>query len=455
VADAPAAVATVRGGCEPRFARVREEFERNFAERGESGASVCVVVDGERVVDLWGGVADEATGAPWTSDTLNVVFSCSKGVAALAGHLCIDRGLLDPDAPVTRYWPEFGQAGKQDVPVRMLFNHQVGLPAWREPLPRGALMEWDDVVARLERSAPFWEPGTRTGYHAVTIGFLIGELVRRVTGRSIGTVVREEIAEPLGVDCWVGLPAEHEQRVARSIVQQIAVPKLPPWARRLVDPHRHPFRTLSWAAGTSPRLQAAVRAAVAARVDLSQTPEALVRRMSRLDPLVFSLLNIGDHLELADTREAHAAELPAIGAISNARGLAGVYAPLSLDGSIAGVRLVRPEAIARMRYLQSAPDVDAVGGIRTSYTLGFSKSWWNPHLPDSSVVIGEDAFGTPGLGGQMGFADPAHRLAFGYTCTRHGAGTALNARGQSLVDAVYETLGSPTRAPGFWVRPAR
>lgn len=445
----------VHGSCDPRFARVREEFERNFAERGESGASVCVVVDGERVVDLWGGVADHTTGAPWTADTMNVVFSCSKGVTAIAGHVCIDRGLLDPDAPVTRYWPEFGQAGKRDVPVRMLFNHQAGLPAWREPIPRGGLTDWDAVVGMLARSAPFWEPGTRTGYHAITIGHLIGELVRRVTGMSVGTFLRQEIAGPLGADCWIGLPAEHEGRVARSIIQQIAVPRLAPWAQRLADPSGRPFRAASALVGASPALQRAIRRGVGARVDLSETPEPLIRQMSRLDPLVFSLMNIGDHLELADTRAAHAAELPAVGAITNARGLAGVYAPLSLDGAIDGVRLVRPEAIARMRYLQSAPEIDAVGGIRTSYTLGFSKSWWNPHLTDGSVVIGEDAFGTPGLGGQIGFADPGHRLAFAYTMTRHGTGTALNARGQSLIDAVYRILGSPTREPGFWVRPAR
>jgi CubicO group peptidase (beta-lactamase class C family) len=442
----------VQGTCEPAFARVREEFERNFAERGESGASVCVYVDGARVVDLWGGVTDETTRAPWQQDTMNVIFSCTKGLTSLAGHMCVDRGLLDFDQPAARYWPEFGQAGKQEIPVRMLFNHQAGLPAFREMLPRGGMNDWDRLVGILERSTPYWTPGTRTGYHGMTMGVLVGELVRRVTGRTVGTFLREEVAEPLGLDCWIGLPAEHEHRVARSMPAMVA-PTEGSRPTRTPDPERLAFRAASRLVGRSPRLQRQLRRSLEARPEMSQASPLLLQRMASLEPLWYAFMNIGDWLELSDTREAHAAEIPAGGGIGNARGLAGAYAPLSLDGAHDGVRLVSPGAIARMRYTQSAPDVDALAGIRTSYTMGFSKSWSNPGVPNASVIIGEDAFGTPGMGGQIGFADPAHRLAFAYTMTKHGPGGALNDRGQSLVDSVYAILGSPTRSPGFWMRP--
>ena len=203
-------MAAAQGTCAPRFAAVAEEFERNLAERGEVGAAVCVTVDGEPVVDLWGGTADPATGRAWDQDTIGVVWSCTKGATALCAHLVAGRGELDLDAAVTDYWPEFGKGGKEGMPVRLLLNHQAGLPALREPMPEGAFYDWDLTTEMLARAEPLWEPGTRHGYHGLTFGHLVGEVVRRATGRRLATVFREEIAEPLGLDFWIGLPEEHE-----------------------------------------------------------------------------------------------------------------------------------------------------------------------------------------------------------------------------------------------------
>src|SRR5215472_4634377 len=172
----------ISGYCDPRFERVAEEFERNFNERGEVGASVCVRLAGETVVDLWGGSADPATNKPWVEDTITLVWSATKGATALCAHMLASRGLLDLDAPVSRYWPEFGQAGKEGITVRMLLNHQAGLAALHQPVPPGAFCDWELMVSMLEKEEPWWKPGSMHGYHGFTFGWLVGEVVRRVSG---------------------------------------------------------------------------------------------------------------------------------------------------------------------------------------------------------------------------------------------------------------------------------
>ena len=194
----------IQGTCDAKFQEVRQEFERNFQERGEVGASVCVAVGGETVVDLWGGLANNRKDIPWTEETLSIVFSATKGATAICAHMLASRGELDLDAPVAKYWPEFAQSGKENIPVKMLLNHQAGLSAVRETLPQGAYADWDLVVNALAKEEPFWEPGTRNGYHAITYGWLVGEVVRRVSGKSLGTFFKEEIADPLGLDFWIG-----------------------------------------------------------------------------------------------------------------------------------------------------------------------------------------------------------------------------------------------------------
>jgi CubicO group peptidase (beta-lactamase class C family) len=403
----------VHGRCEPRFEAVRREFERNFVERGELGAAVCVLVDGEPMVDLWGGLADAETAREWDANTPVVVFSSTKGMTALAAHVLADRGKLEFAAPVATYWPEFAAAGKDRITVGMLLSHQAGLAAWREPLPEGALYDWELATSRLAAQAPYWEPGTRTGYHGVTFGFLVGEVVRRVDGRSVGTFLRDEIAAPLGAEIWIGLPEKIEARVART---------------ELYD----------YSDDDSEFTQFVLA-----------NPDSLPAQLQ---------LNTGGWLgnqELLDTRASHAAEIPAANGIATARGLATMYAPLSLGGKFRGVRIVGPEAIAGMRYVRARTDRDASALVATAFSLGFLKSWDNRSLGEGmSTIIGEDAFGHAGLGGSIGFADPSCRLAFAYVMNRHGRGTGINSRAQSLVDAVYRTLGSPTDEPGFWVSPS-
>ena len=408
---------TVEGTCDPRFEPVREAFERNFAERDEIGASVCVTHDGETVVDLWGGVGDPETGRPWEKDTISLIWSSGKGVVGLAAHVLATRGQLDLDAPVAQYWPEFAQNGKDGVTVRHLLTHQAGLAAVTEPLPDDGMCDWDLVVERLAVQAPMWAPGTTHGYHALTFGHLVGEVVRRITGRSFGTFVREEIAEPLGIDLWFGLPEDQESRVV-------------------------PVR------GTDPEPGAPIPTFYANAMTDPTSIAALV------------LMNSGGLMfpDGANNRVVRAAEIPAANAVGNARALAGLYRPLALDGGIDDVRLVDDVALGRMGRVASAVAVDATMRVPTRWSLGFMKSIDNRHLPpgdNDSVILSESAFGYLGSGGSLGFADPAARLSFGYTMNRQGVTTGLDARGQSLVDAVYQALHHHRPDGGTWVAPER
>ena len=218
---------TVVGSYDERFRAVVEQFVRNFAERDELGASLCVTHDGSTVIDVWGGCAvrarEERDGRPaveerpWGTDTVSIVYSCTKGATALCAHLLAADGALDMEAPVAEYWPEFATFGKQRATVRMMLDHTIGVPVFREPVAAEELFDWERMVARLEAEEAFWEPGTRSGYHMINFGWTVGELVRRASGRSLGQCFAERIAGPLGLDFWIGLPAEHEARVAPMV----------------------------------------------------------------------------------------------------------------------------------------------------------------------------------------------------------------------------------------------
>ena len=410
----------VAGFCDPQFERVGEEFTRNFQERGELGASVSVTIEGEPVVDLWGGTAHPETGAPWTKDTLSIIWSSTKGATALCAHILASRGLLDLDAPVVQYWPEFGQAGKETIPVKMLLNHQSGLAAVRDPLPPGAFHNWELMVETLAKQEPFWIPGSMHGYHGFTFGWLVGEVVRRVSGKSLGTFFREEVAEPLGLDFWIGLPEELEERVALMIPAPPPGPEgpIPPMFAAMADP-------------------------------------------TSLQTLL--MFNSGGHMMPGpdgvfgfNLQAAHAAEIGAAGGISNARGLAGMYAPLANGGSLNGVNLVSKDTLARMAAVSSASALDAAILAPTRFSLGYAKSIDNRREPtcteNDSLIYSEEAFGHPGFGGSLGFAEPAARMSFGYVMNRMGDGLGINARGQGLVDAVYLSLGYTSNASGVWIK---
>jgi CubicO group peptidase (beta-lactamase class C family) len=385
----------VEGWCATAFAGVRDAFARNFAEHDEVGASVCVVRGGEVVVDLWGGVADPASGRAWTEDTVGIVFSCTKGAAAICAHLLAQRGELDLDAPVASVWPEFAAEGKGAVTVAQLLAHQAGLAAWEEPLAQGGLYDWDGCCSALAAQAPYWEPGTRHGYHAVTFGHLVGEVVRRVSGRSLGTFFADEVAGPLGIDFRIGGAASEIERVAPVIIGE-----------SFVDPD-------------APLIQAVMA-----------DPEGMAAKL---------FLNLGGWLDPAELTGAASleAEIPSANGIANARALAGLYAALISDDP-----LLSPDTLARAGAVASASSVDASLLIPSRFGLGFFKrtdNRWRGR-PNESLLIPESAIGHPGLGGSIGFADPDAGVAFGYSMNRLGSGTLLNERGQGLVDATYAAL---------------
>ncbi|WP_439660456.1 serine hydrolase domain-containing protein [Lentzea sp. HUAS TT2] len=401
---------TIQGTCAPKFAEVRTEFERNFAERGEVGASVHVTLEGEPVVDLWGGEA--AAGRPWSEETIVHVWSCTKAATALTAHILASRGELDLNAPVVEYWPEYGANGKDATLVRHVLAHQAGLPVVTTPLPAGAFYDWELITSTLAAQQPLWEPGTRHGYHGLTFGFLVGEIVRRVTGRTLGRFFEKEVSGPLGLDFWMGLPEDLEPHVA---------PTIP------VDP-------------TQPGIL---------------LPSLFITALTQPESLPgLMLLNNGGYMAPgeSDSRAAHAAEMGAIGGISNARGLAGMYRPLALGGAYNGVRLVQESQLPQMSNVAVA-GLDAVVMVPSRFALGFQKATDNTHLAPNDregLLMSEEAFGHNGMGGSLGFADPKARLSFGYTMNRQGPGLGVNERGQSLVDAVYRALGHRQTGGGTW-----
>ena len=401
---------TISGVWSPRFKRVRDEFIRNFMQRGELGASVSIIAGGRRVVDLWGGIARADTGAPWQRDTIAHVWSCTKGATALCAHILAGRGQLDLDAPVTDYWPEFGQNGKQGTTVAMLMSHQAGVPAVRDPLPFGALYDHEFMTDTLAAEAPFWEPGSRHGYHALTFGFLVGELIRRISGRTLGQFFRDEVATPLGLDFQMGCPDSDLPRLAQVLPAPFPTPPFPNYL-------------------------------LLALSDATSIP-ALV------------LFNNGGYLNPgeAETPQARAVtEIGATGSFTNARSLARMY--YALVGNRTTLDLVGRASPVRMARVNSA-GLDQFGLIPSRFALGYVKSIDNrrgtPGNQDSGI-ISEDAFHHSGFGGSIGLVDPRADFSLGYVMNQQGVGTLLNPRGQSLVDAAYQSLGY-TEVAGNWVR---
>ena len=403
------------GLCKPGFERVAEAFKKNFDSNGEIGASVCLTVGGETVVDLWGGIANPKTGAAWAKDTVSVVFSCTKGATALCAHVLASRGKLDLDAPVVELWPEFGQHGKERVTTRMMLDHSSAVPALRAPVKDSGPFEWDYMTERLADEVPFWPPGTRNGYHGFTFGWTVGEMVRRASGQSLGTFFREEVAKPLGLDFWIGLPEEIEPRVA----------PITPYVYKAAD-------------AVTPFMR-----------DLGTDKQSIAS-------LFF--FNVGAwRTKGANARESHAAEIGAANGVTNARGLAGMYAPLANGGG----KFVDGKTLARMGEVSMATHDDATLRIPTRFALGFMKSMDNRKRSlgaklfgedVDSVILGSAAFGHVGAGGSLGFADPAAGLSFGYTMNRMGPGLLMNERGQALIDAAYLSLGYKNKDGGVWVR---
>ncbi|MEU8588349.1 serine hydrolase domain-containing protein [Streptomyces sp. NPDC048664] len=377
---------TVAEGFEP----VREAFVRNFETLGERGAAVAVYRDGRQVVDLWGGTRDVDGTAPWERDTAQIVRSATKGVAAAVLLMLAERGELDLDAPVGQYWPEFKTGGKDRTLVRDVPAHRAGVPVLDRPLTPAEAADPDLAAARLAAQAPAWEPGTDHGYHAQTYSWLTGELVRRVTGGSIGRWTASEIARPLGLDLWLGLPEAEAHRVGR------------------VGPVTAPEQERQGALRTRP-----TRAVADAYAD----PAGLTRR-------AFAAIT-----PLPDENDPayRAAVLPASNGIATAGALARFYA--ALIGEVDGVRLFSPETAERARTEASAGP-DRVLVVSTRFGLGYMLHG------GASPLLAPGSFGHPGRGGSLGFADPESGIAFGYVTNGFRTSVTADPRAQALVRAV-------------------
>ncbi|MFD7616730.1 serine hydrolase domain-containing protein [Streptomyces sp. NPDC059802] len=385
----------VRGTVAAGFEPVRDAFIRNFEQRGERGAAVTVYRDGHKVVDLWAGTRDVDGVEPWAVDTVQIVRSAGKGIAAAVPLLLHQRGQVDLDAPVGTYWPEFKAAGKERVLVRHLLSHRAGLAALDCPLTPSEAADGISGPQAVAAQRPQWEPGTDHGYHAQTYSWLIGELVRRVTGRTVGRWIAEEIARPLGLDFWFGLPADEAHRIGR------------------IGPVEPPA-----AAGNTGILRVRPKRSVA---EAYRDPQSLTRRaFGAIDPL-------------PDENDPgyRAAELPASNGIATARALARCYA--AMIGPVDGHRLFAPATLTLARTEESAGP-DRVLVVNTRFGLGYML-----HGP-SAPLLAPGSFGHPGRGGSLGFADPESGIALGYVTNGLQKGVTADPRAQALVRAVRSAL---------------
>ncbi len=403
----------INGWTAPGFEEVRAAFQANFDDGLEAGAAFGAYHRGQKVVDLWGGVADTRTGRVWDEDSLVLVYSTTKGITSMCANRLAQKGAIDVEAPVALYWPEFGQAGKSDVTVADLLSHRAGL-AWVDgTLTFEEALSWDPVVEALERQAPSWPPGTAHGYHATTFGWLIGEVVRRVSGRSLGTYLREEIAGPLGAEFFVGLPAADEPRVARlvSFLESLAS-----------------GRTLQSLDDLVP-----AQAGPSAEGDVPATAY-----LAPDGPLTRALAAPGGALSdpgAWDDPRLHAAEIPAANGICDARSLASLYAACVSDvASPSGgtFRILTPEQLNRALLPQtSGPDV-VLMGLDIQWGLGFML---NRGIMGSADLGGTRSFGHFGMGGSVGWADPDLELGMGYVMNQMEIGTTGDKRSYRLMKA--------------------
>ncbi len=394
-------MAEIDGWTATGFEEVRDAFAANFENGSEVGAAFSAYHRGEKVVDLWGGVADQETGRPWQEDTIILVFSTTKGMTAVCANKLEQEGKLDTDAPVVTYWPSFGKNGKEEIPVNHLLSHQAGL-AWIDgEMTAEEALSWEPVIEALENQHPNWRPGSQHGYHATTYGWLVGEVIRRVSGRSVGTYLREEIADPLGLDLWIGLPEDQEGRVARLISMMpegLSVDAL-------ADP------------GEDPVLQMMAQ---------FLGPDSMLGRA------LFAPGGALTDMDIFNSRAMRAAEVPAANGVSDARSLARLYA--SCIGEVDGLRVLTPEQLDRATTQLTEGPNTVLMGMDIQFGLGFM-------LHSSLVALGgTKSFGHFGAGGSVGWADPEAELAFGYIMNRMDLGLAGDLRSFNLINACYQSI---------------
>ncbi len=375
---------SVQGMTHDRYAAVRTVFEGNLESGADVGASFCATLEGETVVDLWGGFADPAKTRPWERDTIVNVYSTTKTMTALSALILADRGELEFEAPVARYWPEFATNGKDRVKVSHLMSHAAGLSGWKETITTEDLYDWEKVTTLLAAQAPYWEPGTAPGYHALTQGYLVGEVVRRITGRSLGTFFREEVAEPLGADFHIGLPASEDHRVAELIP--------PPRGEAVGD-----------GAGQTP-LQA----------NMSNNP--------------------GIDVSATRTRGWRGAEIPAAGGTANARSIAEIHTILANGGVAKGKRFMSEAGCRKALELQIEGD-DLILGRPARFGMGFGLAGGVVPLPSPNTIY------WGGYGGSLAIIDMDARTTFGYAMNKMAGTTVGDMRAFGLAMAMWEALG--------------
>jgi CubicO group peptidase (beta-lactamase class C family) len=375
----------IRGEYDPRFQEVLDRFVANFAEGSETGASVAVMLNGRPVVDLWGGFADRQNAKPWEKDTIVNMMSVSKVASAVCTHMLIERGKLDPEAPVAKYWPEFAQAGKEKLPLKYVLDHRSGLALVTEPKP-GGITDWKWMTEALARQAPVWPYGEVAAYHGLTQGFMLGEVIRRVAGKTLGTMFREEVAGPLKLDYQIGLKPEEEARCAEFL------------------------------------------------------PDALIKGfrfkgpvdMKNPGPLVWAQLADDEDFNTPGWRRA---EIPSANGHGTARAVARLYATLANGGELDGVRILKPESVKRMTTEQHNL-AEVIRGRAYHQASGVLLN--TPPF----VYMGPNprAFGHHGSGGAIGIADPDAGIAFGYGMNRMHADPTNGPRGGGLIKATFDSL---------------
>ena len=383
------------GYCHEDFLEVQRIFNHNFLKYGEVGSSLCVIVDGEIVVDIWAGHKNKNKTKEWSENTLSVAFSSTKAALALCTHMLIERGELNLKEKVTKYWPEYGKNGKEETTIEMILNHSAGLPALKTEVVEGGFLDWDYMIQLIENEKPFWEPGKETGYHMMTTGWLIGELIRRVNGKSLGEFFNNELVEPYGLNYWIGLPETEDKRVAEII----------------------PFVPSS---------------------DDKPSGFASAFRNNKSSMQRLSLTNTGGYD--FNSKETYRAELGAIGGITDARSLAKLLTPLAKNNE----ELLSRDTVKKLSESNIKTTIDSMLLFPTNFSNGFMLNMDNRTTFEGeggSFIIGPNAFGHVGYGGSSAtFVDPDFKISFGYLTNKLGGEYLINNRAQSLINATYENL---------------
>ena len=398
----------VEGYCDPSFNSVKALFQKSFNSGFEFGAAIAVEIEEEMVIDLWGGKISKNSEDTWKEDTLVNVFSTTKGMVAICFLKLLEEGLVNLDDPVTKYWPEFGQGGKEAIPVRFLLCHKSGLCGIKKELPEGAWTNWNLIVSSLAEQEPWWEPGTQHGYHALTYGHLVGELVKRVSGQTIGEYFKKNIQEPLDVDFWIGLSDDKFDRVT-----DILKAKTP-----LIDFFMPILKRIP---------------------QMSFYPPYLKILLNFFDPNTAqgsAFSNPPFDVVHANSKAWRNAEIPAANGHATARALAKVYGVLANGGSRDGVHILNPETIEKARSVEAEGKDLVLANIQSKFGLGFMLG--TEHI---SMGPGESSFGHGGAGGSLAFADPDNKISLGFTMNQMHPGITAWKTANDIASLVYKLKG--------------